>query len=392
MDGKALTARRFGLSGFTLIELLLVIAIVALLVSIILPALGQARRTARLAQSISNLKQFGTAAVGYSGEYKDLQPTFSWRSKTVASGYNDKDPDIVSPARLNPFNASSDVDAAARQAAWIIAKKSTPTAPSFGVGSEDDNWFPYARYSHLVLVDFLASPLPGPSLVSPFDTYRIRWAELYRQTGGDFTQAFRSIDENVHGGRNESARVVFSSSYQMTTGALTPDFLSGSIGLKQANAEGAINAFSTQGLDTNPPTYRLGGRKWGDVRFPSQKVYMFEDVSWHVNPRGAVHYTSPLATTAIALFDGSARLIKQNEAAPGGTISGSTFRNSPTAKAEPAVALWSNTGNSCIGVPVWLGPWPDPKNEGQLNMLYRFTVGGLSGVDLGRPIREVNQQ
>jgi prepilin-type N-terminal cleavage/methylation domain-containing protein/prepilin-type processing-associated H-X9-DG protein len=64
--------------GFTLIELLVVVAIIALLISILLPALGRARETAKAAVCKSNLHQLALANTYYGQDNQDTLPLLAY--------------------------------------------------------------------------------------------------------------------------------------------------------------------------------------------------------------------------------------------------------------------------------------------------------------------------
>ena len=79
--------------GFSLIELLVVVSIIALLTSLLLPALGQAKKKVYEIQCVNNLKQLGTVSFLYINDYGGLPPYWNaatnmpWEQVFMDAGY-----------------------------------------------------------------------------------------------------------------------------------------------------------------------------------------------------------------------------------------------------------------------------------------------------------------
>jgi len=69
-----------GSRGFTLIELLIVIALIAILISLLLPTISRAKEQSRTVACLSNLRQLATLAHIYCDSHKGSYPISQYRS------------------------------------------------------------------------------------------------------------------------------------------------------------------------------------------------------------------------------------------------------------------------------------------------------------------------
>lgn len=335
--------------GFTLIELLVVIAIIALLIGILLPALGEARRAGKLAVCQSNTRQFGTATGTYSSDFQDRIFAFTWGVNTVGqTDYPDLD---------GPYNFPT--EAAAAQAVDILRRRA---------GREDipkiNNWIPHVYYTHLVINDFLSQQLPEKMVVCPEDKPRLDWQDDPRN---NFDNGVWLPFQPTPG--PTAKRWPYSSSYRPVV-ASYDRYQSSSIKARSGDAvrrriqhfNRRFNTYNVQG-DAD-----LGNLKIADVAFPSQKVHMYDEFARHFG-KNEYYFLDPDAREPLLMFDGSGNVARTADANLG------WIPRNPTA-AEYLINYNPSPNDA------WYPPPRDPGGDA-LPARYNFTRGGLQGLDFG---------
>jgi len=372
--------------GFTLIELLIVIAIIALLIGILLPALGSARRQSKLIACMTNERTYAMATGSYAGEKKDRLPAMDWRS-------SDPYPiDLPGWEKYRGLYFADDLVAASFQVVHIIRKK-TKLSDEFAPVPE--NWIPFILYTHVPLTDYIGGTTPSPVAACPEDSWRIaiqrNWDAPtstglpYPQNGGDNTlSVWRwpfSTSYNIHQAHWGPSRA----ERRYNPAARVPGFFLTAIWYPTNTGGGSFYTKENSADSAMPGQF--GFNKITDVRFPSQKVIMSDEFGRHFGKQ-TTFFAAPESRQPLPFYDGSVRIYLTGETNPGWDPSVSTNRGGSARSMwlrlqytkqqqayDPDISTYtgfdSKTGLKQYRVPAG---W------------FRYTRGGLLGWDVPRGV------
>ncbi|MFG0249270.1 MAG: DUF1559 domain-containing protein [Phycisphaeraceae bacterium JB051] len=186
--------------GFTLIELLVVISIIALLISILLPALRSARAASRNMACMSQLKQIQLGATMYISDFKGVLPGWNLNNPTESNwhhsiaSYLNAHVDINTEAGRNvPIyqcpQGTSEFGLPNQNASWwanrmqtnyTIAYLSSCSKASISTNSNDDHYGSYQYLNQTRIPSpsefvLFADALPGGVLGPDNSTYGYHW-------------------------------------------------------------------------------------------------------------------------------------------------------------------------------------------------------------------------
>ena len=137
MTRLRLSTKRQPRRGFTLIELLVVISIIAVLASLIAPAVQSARRAARKMECSSNMRQVGMAMINFASSNNGSLPALS-TSINITNANGSGTMAIGWPISILPLLDNAALLKNIKNDAFITSGVATINGPSDGVDTIDD--------------------------------------------------------------------------------------------------------------------------------------------------------------------------------------------------------------------------------------------------------------
>ncbi|WP_428389950.1 type II secretion system protein [Mucisphaera sp.] len=173
-------------SAFTLIELLVVISIIALLIGILLPALGAARNTARSMGCLSNLRSVGLAHQIYGVDNNGYVVPYAQLASAAGFAQDDNLALFWFEVLANTMLSSKRNSDGSRNEFMT----ETFTCPSFDIQRQDD--------SNTTKIGYGMNTYLSPGLDDyPSGTLRTTYAPVPTLTDGGFTNGFWQKYENL---------------------------------------------------------------------------------------------------------------------------------------------------------------------------------------------------
>lgn len=342
-------------SGFTLIELLVVVSIIALLIGILLPTLGEARRQAGIAGCQSNIRQLAQGVVQGLNQRQDVFPNapLSQVLSTGAgsTGYPGRPADkwAFDTSPLNGWAGETSATGSRTPSQGWRTSMANPGQPIFdGTNSRFATERMALEAFHFILFGDLVTETRGVAMLNePFVSpagrqVKVDW-DRYREEGTE-TNVSHQFPLSMGG-----YFYVLPTHYQK----------------KVFNASNRDPLFGAGGSNPSNLTPYQSFQNFSTVAFPAAKVMFYQFLADHNRSRAP--WWVPGAQTTVSLMDGSARLVSATSDGINKSLN-TTLQNQEDAGG--------------------IGSWPIALryNIGSIDAYqfdyFRFTIGGLAGRDL----------
>lgn len=295
-----MTRRTSDRRGFTLIELLVVISIIALLISLLLPAVGEVRKRGRLIKCVANVRQHATAAATYASQNRDWLPNAP-EGPEPADTASEMMGKRGRPAKAYASRGKNfPVNGWAFEGDQGVLTIGRIRPPSFNSDLKDSNLhdtYYMCLGSYLIEgegIQALNEVLNSPAQPDRSESHAF-WRQWVRDNNGSLGQLNGAQQYDAASSLPANQIIRTGSYYYSTSGFLAPQVLKDR---DQMNITGSI--FINQGGIANNPS--------SNIEFPDKKVLYYLSRGAHDNNGGSL-WNAAAFQIPVGTADGSARAI-----------------------------------------------------------------------------------